>query len=392
MADESNDRTPLRLLGVFAHPDDETFCAGGTFARYTAAGAEAMVVSATPGDAGQIRNARLATRRTLGKVRARELQSACEKLGIQHVQCLDYGDGKLEAVERYSLIRDVTRIIRSFRPDIVITFGHDGAYGHPDHIAIGAATDEAFFAAGDEERFPSQLGDDLAVHTPSRLYHSYFPRSNRLLLRQLSKWLGTMPKRFHGTPEFTHGLLLFADEASMLGYTSDHIAIGWYPAGFYIIEQGEPPVSLYMILSGQAEVYQEDDEGNTEKVNELGPGDFFGETGLAFDQPRNAHVTALDNVSCLVFSPGEPTHFAGRGQDAEYAFNPAIEGPAMGRSTATTCIDATAFIMQKMAAIGAHRTQYPITPDMFPRPLLEELLGKEYFVRVFPPIVMENDL
>ncbi len=66
----------LRLLGVFAHPDDESFCVGGTLAKYTAAGAEAMIVSATRGQAGQIRDARIATRKTLGAVREQELRRA----------------------------------------------------------------------------------------------------------------------------------------------------------------------------------------------------------------------------------------------------------------------------------------------------------------------------
>ena len=59
----------LRLLCVFAHPDDETFCAGGTFARYAEQGAEIMVLSATRGQAGQIRDAAAGTRRTIGAVR-----------------------------------------------------------------------------------------------------------------------------------------------------------------------------------------------------------------------------------------------------------------------------------------------------------------------------------
>ena len=58
-----------RLLGVFAHPDDETFCAGGTFARYAEQGAEIMVVSATRGQAGQIRDAAAGTRHTIAAVR-----------------------------------------------------------------------------------------------------------------------------------------------------------------------------------------------------------------------------------------------------------------------------------------------------------------------------------
>jgi LmbE family N-acetylglucosaminyl deacetylase len=70
-----------RVLGVFAHPDDETFCAGGTFARYAEQGAEIMVVSATRGQAGQIRDAAAGTRRTIGAVREAELRLACERLG-----------------------------------------------------------------------------------------------------------------------------------------------------------------------------------------------------------------------------------------------------------------------------------------------------------------------
>ena len=71
------DRKPLRLLGVYAHPDDETFCAGNTLAKYATAGAEVMVVSMTQGEAGQIRDAYAATRRTLGEVRVAELCRAC---------------------------------------------------------------------------------------------------------------------------------------------------------------------------------------------------------------------------------------------------------------------------------------------------------------------------
>ena len=88
-------RQPPRLLGVFAHPDDETFCAGGTFARYANGGAEIMVVSATRGQAGQIRDASVGTRRTIAAIRERELRLACERLGVAHVRCWDHLDGAL---------------------------------------------------------------------------------------------------------------------------------------------------------------------------------------------------------------------------------------------------------------------------------------------------------
>jgi hypothetical protein len=120
-----------RVLGVFAHPDDECFCAGGTLASYVAAGAETMVVSATRGEAGQIRDPQAATRRTLGQVRAGELALACRRLGVQHTVCLDYGDGRLKEVDQRVLTGEVAQIMRTFRPDVVLTFGEAAPMGTP---------------------------------------------------------------------------------------------------------------------------------------------------------------------------------------------------------------------------------------------------------------------
>ena len=387
----SGDR--LRLLGVFAHPDDETFCAGGTFARYSAEGAEVMVVSVTRGDAGQIRDARVATRRTLGQVRERELRLACERLGIQHAVCLEYRDGTLKDVDQEVLARDVARIIRSFRPDVVITFGDDGAYGHPDHIAVSAATTAAFLRAGYATLSPEEVAAGLAPHKPARLYHSHFPRSRMLLMDRLVPWLVEHDRRFRGTFDFVRALLLFAEETSVLHYCSDHVDVNWYPHGFYIVEQGEPATDLYLILSGQAEVIREDDNGTQHSLASLGPGEFFGEEGLAYRRPRNAHVVAVDSVTCLVISPAQPTAFAGRGEGA----NPELglvahreEQALTGR--ATTCIDASDYADRKIAAMAEHRTQYPLKPDMLPLSMIRDLMGREYFVRIYPPPEMETAL
>src|SRR5215216_5338287 len=132
-----------RILGVYAHPDDETFCTGGTFARYAAEGSEIMLVSATRGQAGQIRSASVATRRTLGRVREAELRLASQRLGVAYVECWDYADGTLASVDRGDLEDRIGGVIRAFQPEAVFTFGDDGAYGHPDHIAIGLATTAA---------------------------------------------------------------------------------------------------------------------------------------------------------------------------------------------------------------------------------------------------------
>ena len=131
-----------RLLGVFAHPDDETFCAG-TFARYAEQGAEIMVVSATRGQAGQIRDAAAGTRRTIAAAREAELRLACDRLGITTVRCLHHVDGTLADAEFSALVDEVAEVIREFRPDVVITFGPDAGYGHPDHVTISAVTTAA---------------------------------------------------------------------------------------------------------------------------------------------------------------------------------------------------------------------------------------------------------
>ncbi len=392
MAETGTTQRGRRLLGVFAHPDDETFCAGGTFAKYTALGAEAMVVSFTKGDAGQIRDAGAATRRTLGEVRERELRAACESIDIQTVECRDYKDGELADADPNELVREIVGLIRMFRPDVVFTFGEEGAYGHPDHIAISVATTEACRISGDPEQFPEQIGQGVAPHRPDRLYHSHFPRNRLLLTEHLSSWLSGLDTRFRGSSDFVQGLTLFASESTTMGFNSDHVKVGWFPPGFYIIEQGEPATSLYLILSGKAEVYQEDADGVVEKVAERGPGEFVGEAGLAYGKPRNASIVASDSVTCLVFSPAEPTAFAGRGEDAQHATSDADIDPDPMGTAPTTCIDVTDYVTQKMQAISAHRTQYRVTPDMFPDNTLKEMLGREYFVRVDPAAQMETEL
>ena len=383
---------PPRILGVFAHPDDESFCAGGTLAKYAAVGAEIMIVSATRGDAGQIQDVRAATRRTLGQVRERELRLACTRLGIRHAVCLDYGDGTLKDVEPEALTRDIARIVREFRPDTVITFGPDGAYGHPDHIAIGAATTAACSVAGDAAAFPDQIDAGLLPHAPEATYHSHFPRSSRLLRDHLVQWLVTQDGRFRGSHAFTHALLMLAQEASLLGYTGDHVDVQWYPAGFSIVEQGEAPTRLSLLLSGAAEVIREDEDGMRHVVARLEPGAFFGEESLARRQASRAHVVARDNVTCLVFAPGAPTAFAGRGTNANPDLHTTGDAGEMLRGEVTTVVDVSAYVERKIAAIAAHRTQCPITPEMLPVAMLQEIMGREYFVRVAPARELETEL
>jgi LmbE family N-acetylglucosaminyl deacetylase len=371
---------PRRILGVFAHPDDETFCAGGTLARYVARGAEVLVVSATRGEAGQIRSRGVATRRTLGQVREQELYLACRRLGVQHTQCLDYGDGRLQDVDQDILIEKIGEIIRSFRPDVVITFGPDGAYGHPDHIAISAATTAAWLA-WDGDGYPPQASGGLAPHRPVRLYYCYFPQKHQLLLEQIAHWLVQSETRFQGTSEFAYALLLLCEEATLLNYACDHIDVAWYPAGFSIVEQGERNNSLYLLLSGTAHLIRDGVDETQEVLAHLKPGSFFGEEGLAYRQACHAHVIAEQNVTCLVLSPEAPTTYVGRGagpQSSNFAVgNERTTDQAMRH---TTCINVAPYLQQKLEAIVAHRSQFPIQPSLLPLAILQGLMGQEYFV------------
>lgn len=376
----------VRILGVFAHPDDEVFAAGGTLAKYVASGAEAMVLCATRGQAGQIRDAQLANRQTLGAVREKELREACAILGVQHVICLDYMDGQLRESDFEGLVGSILDVIRDFRPDVVITFGEDGAYGHPDHVTISAATTQAF------KLFQGSTDGQGQPQVPARLYHSHFARSRVLMLDRLARWLVGLETRFRGSAEFVQSLSLFAEESTTLRYAGDSIEVRWFPAGTYIVEQGEMDRSLFLIISGAVQVADEHTQGELRALRRLGPGEFFGELRLVSEKPRSAHVIAVDTVTCLVFSPAPATLFAARGASAS-ATDPqrADTGDWPGEHP-TTCIDVSAHVEQKVAAIAAQRTQFPIRPDLFPRSMLHEMLDREYFVRVLPPPELDSAL
>lgn len=157
----------------------------------------------------------------------------------------------------------------------------------------------------------------------------------------------------------------------------------WYPTGFAVVEQGEPATRLYLILSGEADVLREDAEGTPRVIARLGAGAFFGEEGLAYRRPRNAHVVAAESLTCLVFSIGKTTPFAGRGRSANLDLDAVVvSGEAAFQAGASTDIDVRDFVDHKIAAIAAHRTQYPISTDVLPLAMLQEMMGREYFTRV----------
>jgi LmbE family N-acetylglucosaminyl deacetylase len=179
------------ILAIFAHPDDETFCAG-TLARYAAEGVDVNLVCATRGEVGEISDPALATPETLAQVREGELQCATRAIGIGEPIFLDYRDSGMAgtpenehpdafvnaAVDEVS--SKLVRIIRERKPNVVVTFDESGGYGHPDHIAAWRHTHAAVEAAADRERFP-EAGEPWEV---SRIAYAVFPRSFFVRLRE----------------------------------------------------------------------------------------------------------------------------------------------------------------------------------------------------------------
>jgi len=134
-----------------AHPDDETMGTGGTVARHTRAGIEVRLICLTRGEAGWL-DRPPGDPIELAQTRAKELQRAATILGISAVELWDYPDGRLVECRSAEVVTRIADQIRSTAPAVVVGWGPDGAYGHPDHIAAGAFTDAAVLAIPENER------------------------------------------------------------------------------------------------------------------------------------------------------------------------------------------------------------------------------------------------
>ncbi|MBI4319923.1 MAG: PIG-L family deacetylase [Chloroflexi bacterium] len=168
----------LRLLAVFAHPDDESFGIGGTLAKYASEGVRVTLICATRGEVGQISDPSLATPDRLGEVREGELRCACAALGVLDLRFLDCIDGQVGTCGAVETEGKIVRAIRELRPNVVVTFGPDGIYGHADHVAIGYLTTAAFHSAADPAKFADQLRDGLAPFAAQKLYYAAVSRSS----------------------------------------------------------------------------------------------------------------------------------------------------------------------------------------------------------------------
>lgn len=138
------------VLAVFAHPDDEVLAAAGTLALCAARAELVTLVCATRGEYGPISSEALATPETLADVRERELRASCAAIGCGAPSFLDLPDGGVDwAAPEQDTVAKLAALIQRERPRALITFGPDGLYGHPDHVAIGEIACEACRLVGD---------------------------------------------------------------------------------------------------------------------------------------------------------------------------------------------------------------------------------------------------
>jgi N-acetyl-1-D-myo-inositol-2-amino-2-deoxy-alpha-D-glucopyranoside deacetylase len=179
------------LMALFAHPDDETFSTAGIMAAAVERGLPITVISATRGEAGESSIPGLDDPERLGVVRERELREAMRQIGVSDVRLLGYRDSGMAGSPSAEHPRAFVRVpvktaaavlvpdIRSLRPHMIVTFGPEGLYGHPDHVHLHHVALRAIEVAAD----PSHQGRSRSEpwQTPA-LYFAAFPREEMLAL------------------------------------------------------------------------------------------------------------------------------------------------------------------------------------------------------------------
>ncbi len=183
----SADTPRYRLLAIHAHPDDESSKGAATMARYVDEGHRVKVLTCTGGERGDILNPEMQQLAEQGigemiEVRREEMAQAASILGVEH-EWLGYvdsglpeGDPKPPLPEGCFALEDteevtqnVVRVVREFRPHVIITYDEHGGYPHPDHIKVHAVSMRAWEAAGGPDYHP-ELGEPWEV---KKLYYTH---------------------------------------------------------------------------------------------------------------------------------------------------------------------------------------------------------------------------
>lgn len=162
-----------RLLAFIPHPDDESYSFGGTIALAARTGWDCYVECASFGERGKRHDGDDTTPNGVAEAREAELEASCRRLGANPPGFWGLPDGelRLHRGEQRRILAAITRL----QPNLVLTLGSDGVYGHPDHIAL--------------HRWVSEAWSALPAGRPPLLYAAFPPG---LFLPQYEKCIGMM--------------------------------------------------------------------------------------------------------------------------------------------------------------------------------------------------------
>lgn len=213
----------LRLIAVHAHPDDESSKGAATYAHYLDQGAEVLIVSCTGGERGEVLNELVArdprSRRDLAGLRRAEMAHARDIIGFQH-RWLGYEDSGLpregETVPKESFAaipaevsaEALVRVVREFRPHVMITYNEQGGYPHPDHIRCHEISKIAWEVSGDAESYP-EAGEPWVI---SKLYYEAIFNPDRM--RRVHELLRERDPNSPLMPQFEQLAARFAERPS----------------------------------------------------------------------------------------------------------------------------------------------------------------------------------
>ncbi|MFR9854682.1 PIG-L family deacetylase [Corynebacterium striatum] len=283
----NKDLQGYRVVAVHAHPDDEVLFTGGTLADMAARGADVTVITATLGEEGEVIGAPyqgLCESDQLGGFRARELSDALRILGVQGIQLGGFGcfrDSGMEGSPAHDNPRALVNRVdeagvllkehfAQIQPHIVLTYGPDGGYGHPDHIAVHKAVHAAadprqriWWAIFERSAHYAALEQVVAPQgwaKPDQAYLDNFTNESHAVEHALSD-AALAAKRAamvaHATQIWVADATVTETnpEAAVAGIVDPEVAVGAYGlsnllvmpllrAEHYQLGQGEPAVSL----------------------------------------------------------------------------------------------------------------------------------------------------
>lgn len=124
------------IMGIWAHPDDETWSSAGIMAAAVENGQDVHVLSATKGDAGKTADENSWAQNKLKHIREAEFKQALQAVGVEKHTMLNYPDGRLDSADTSGLLEEIKQLITSFSPDTILTFEKNGITGHGDHRTI----------------------------------------------------------------------------------------------------------------------------------------------------------------------------------------------------------------------------------------------------------------